>query len=100
MEDLRDVNKAIAKGSDLRSLTQDLNKLLGADQQNSDTGTAESSSELTLAALTGGRSNLNLNKFQNYGKLAIDSILQHQQEASFDPDTADDDEAGASDSNT
>ena len=73
MEDLRDVNKAIAKGSDLRSLTQDLNKLLGADQQKPDSGTKDS--ELTLAALTGGRTHLNLEKFQSHGKLAIDSIL-------------------------
>jgi hypothetical protein len=52
-----------------------LNKLLGADQQNPDASAKDGSSELTLAALTGGRTHLNLDKFQSHGKLAIDSIL-------------------------
>jgi hypothetical protein len=43
-------------------LTQDLNKLLGADQQKPDSAGAKDS-ELTLAALTGGRTHLNLEKF-------------------------------------
>jgi hypothetical protein len=78
-----------------------LNKLLGADQQNPNAGTKDSSCELTLAALTGGRNHLNLDKFQSYGKLVIDSILQYQQEATFDSTNAGDDhQAGPTDSNT
>ena len=72
VEDLRNVNKQIQKGSNLKDLADSLNKLLGTNQQN------DVNNQLTLETILANRNHVSLDKYTKYGKVCIDSILQNQ----------------------